>query len=153
MAEDEKWLSASPSRDSGDIAGLFKDLDRLVKKMDVHAVTHIVVSSEPAADSFTRFVNLLALPTSHLDDICEGKLAGRFCANSGPGVERSHVSRSGLSAATPSPSEMKPPSTQTFAPKTARPNLEEDPIKNCAVQNARRSPSPPTGTRPKRAIC
>jgi hypothetical protein len=94
---------------------LFEDLDRLIKKVDVHAVTHIVVPSKLAADSFTRFLNLLALPTSHLDDMREGKLAGRFCANSGPGIERRHVARSGLSTARPSPSEMMPASTHRLS--------------------------------------
>jgi hypothetical protein len=45
--------------------------------MDVRAVTHIGVSPELAADSSTPFANLLALPTSQLNDLCEGKFAGR----------------------------------------------------------------------------
>lgn len=109
------------------------DLGRLIRVMQVHDVTRLRVSDGFSADGFSRFVNLLALPTSHLDEMCEGKFAGRLYTYSSDGIEINDVPRNARQATIDTRTASVTPAAQPFAPKTAWPKIEEDPFEAPAM--------------------
>lgn len=62
-------------------------LGPLVRAMEIHQVDRVRVTRDLDQNGFARFASLLAVATADLDQLCEGRFAGRLYASSAPGIE------------------------------------------------------------------
>lgn len=120
-------------------------LGKLVCAMEIHDVRTLRVVGELDQEGLNRFTSLLALPTNDLDQMCEGKFAGRLYASTSAGIEvngqprveepagfvpalpeaRRGMPFAPIAAHEPLPTHGR---NGAFAPQAAWPQLEEDPF-------------------------
>ncbi len=125
----ERVGSALHCRRFGVIAG--NGPDELIRAMEIHAIEHVRMKRDLEQDDFTRFVELLAVPTADLDEMFEGSFPARLYASTGPGVEVNDVPRK---PPEPVPSLAKEPDLP--AQRSAWPTLEENPFEAPAMAMA-----------------
>lgn len=106
-------------------------LGDLNKAMEIHQLDQLRVTGDLDRDGFTRFVILLAIPTANLDQMCEGKFAGRLYASSGPGIEVNGRPRESAQAEETNETPAQEP--PVFPGQSPFPTLEEDPFEAPAM--------------------
>lgn len=100
-------------------------LGPLVRAMEIHQVDRVRVTRDFDQNGFARFASLLAVATADLDQLCEGRFAGRLYTSSGPGIEindrpREHSDPDSGTAIRPPPATTAAPDESSARPAAAQ---------------------------------
>ncbi len=115
-------------------------LTHLVRAMEVHRVDRMRFEDPLRLEDFARFVELLAVPSAHLDEMCADGFPGRLYGSTEGGIELNGVERPvdepiDLPARDSIDEAGEPTSvaSQTAPTSPAWPALEEDPLEAPAM--------------------